>query len=159
MKSLFMFFLLLTVVSCASAPLATGPDIWQYDDDKFISFKESVELSWEYDDASIDYFEIDREKVEIEDDDLLVIKKLVEDADAKKLAEIERKYREKINYDNIVTRYPLKDERSFADKEEPLPAFGEICFYRLYAVDQPGSDKSGAIKSDPAELSVIILSK
>jgi len=133
------------------------PVLWQYDDDKFVSSKKKNELAWDYDNGKIDYFEIDREIVKIEEDDISEIFKLVKDKNDKKLIDIERKYRDKITYNKVVIKYVMEEKRGFIDKEMPLPTFGVICFYQVFAVVHPDRKKPNVIKSPPAELSVIIL--
>jgi hypothetical protein len=150
MKKLLTICLIPLIISCA-------PVLWQYDNDKWVSSKEKVELAWDYGEDKIDYFEIDREVVKIEKDDYEEIKNLVKDKNVKKLIDKENKYREKITYDKIVIRYPAAEKRSYIDKEKPLPTFGEICFYQVFSVVHPDPKKPKVIKSDPAVLSVIIL--
>lgn len=157
MKRLLMVCLMLLMVSCASVPLEHGSDMWQYDDDKFVSFKEQVKMSWEYDDPSIGCFEIDREIVKISDADIKNITKFVKDENEKELIKIENAYKDKIEFKDDAISYPAKDEREFIDIEKPLPNFGEICFYRLYAVENCAPQTTVPIKSDPVDLSVIIL--
>lgn len=152
MRKLLTIFLLPLIISCAGAP-------WKYDSDKWVSFKEKIELGWDYSDDKIDYFEIDREVVKIKDDDIKEIIKLVKEKNDKKLIEKENEYREKITYDKVVIRYQASEKRNFIDKEKPLPTFGEICFYQVFAVVHPDRKKPKVNKSPPAELSVILLPK
>ena len=159
MKNLFVLCLLLLIVSCASVPLERSPDMWQYDHDKFVSFKKQVKMSWEYDDPSIGCFEIDREVVKIRDADIKKITRLVKDENERELIKIENTYKDEISFKDDAISYPAKDEREFIDKEKPLPNFGYICFYRLYAIEKCGSEITAPIRSEPVDLSIIILSK
>lgn len=150
MKKLLTLCIIPLLISCS-------PTIWQYDNDKWISTKKKVELAWDYGEDKIDYFEVDREVVLINKDDIDEIKQLVKDKDVGELIVKENEYRNNIRYDKIVIRYPAAEERSYIDKEKPLPTFGQICFYQVCAVYHPDPKKREVIKSDLAELSVIIL--
>ena len=148
---------MLVFILFASIVWSFTPVLWQYDNDKFVSSKEKIELAWDYGNDKIDYFEIDREVVEIEKDDINEIIEWVKDKNIKKLIEKEKEYREAIDYNKVVIKYEAEEKRGFIDKEKPLPTFGSICFYRIFAVVHPDPEKPKRIKSDPAELSVIIL--
>ncbi|MEN8244279.1 MAG: hypothetical protein ABFS43_05210 [Thermodesulfobacteriota bacterium] len=158
MKSILTLCLLLLIASCASVPLEHGPDMWQYDDDKFVSFKRQVIMSWEYDDPTIGCFEVDREIKQLSKADIQKITKLVKDENEKELIKIVNTFKDETDFKDDAISYPAKDEREFIDQEKPLPEFGDICFYRLYAVENCDPQIT-PIRSDPAELSVIILPK
>jgi len=154
-KRLLMLCLMLLIASCASAPpLEHGSAMWQYDVDKFVSFKKQVVMSWEYDDPTIGCFEVDREMKPLSDADKIKIPQLVKDENKNELIKIVNAYQGDFKGD--VISYPAKDEREFKDQEE-LPKFEHICFYRLYALEKCDPEIKAPIRSDPAELSVIIL--
>ena len=156
MKRLLALCLMLLIASCASAPpVEHGQDMWQYDDDKFVSFKKQVVMTWEYDDPTIGCFEVDREMKPLRDADKITIPKLVKDENKKELIKIVNGYQGDFKGD--VISYPAKDEREFRDQEKPLPEFEHIYFYRLYALEKCDPEMENPIRSDPAELSVIIL--
>jgi hypothetical protein len=157
MKSLLIICLMLLIASCAPVPLAPGPAFWQYDDDKFVTFNEQVKMTWDYGNDKIDCFEIDREVVKLKNADINKITKFVKDKNKKELIEIANKYREQIIWKEDAIKYPSKDEREFIDIEEPLPKFKRIYFYQLLAVDKCGPKETDLTKSDPTELSVIII--
>lgn len=152
MKKLLTICLIPLIISCTKAS-------WQYDNDKWVSFKEKIELAWNYGEDKIDYFEIDRVVVKIRDDDINEIKKLVKEKNDKKLIEKENEYRQNITFDKVVIRHPVSEKRVYIDKEKPLPSFGEICFYQIFAVVDPDPKRPKVNKSPPAELSVILLPK
>lgn len=156
MKHLLTLSLMLLIASCASAPpLEHGPAMWQYDDDKFVSFKKQVVMSWEYDDPTIGCFEVDREMKPLSDADKVKIPKLVKDENKKELIKVVKAYQG--DFDGEVISYPAKDEREFRDLEKEPPKFEHIYFYRLYALEKCDPEIATPIRSDPAELSVIIL--
>lgn len=157
MKSLLTLCLMLLIASCASVPLEHSADMWQYDDDKFVSFKTPIIMSWEYDDPTIDCFEIDRECITMSDADIDNITKFMKDGNKREIIKIENKYKGPIEFKDDAINYPAKDEREFIDQEKPHPNFKSICFYRLFAVEKCGSQIATAIKSDPVDLSVMIL--
>ena len=160
--------ILLIAAACASAPpLEPTPDMWQYDDDKFISFKTPIVMSWEYDDPTIGCFEVDRIEKELDDPaEIDQIKAFVEEKNKKGIIKIEKKHRRKIleefknnpDFERNPIAYPAKDEREFKDMEAPSPKSGYLYLYRLYAVENCDPDVN-KIRSDPADLSVIILDK
>jgi len=158
MKNVLAIFSMLLIVSCATPPpLEPGSDIWQYDDDKFVSFKEGLTMSWEYDDPSIGCFEIDREFRKLSETDKQKITKFVKEKNEKKLIEIvNTRYKVK-KFEGDAIKYPAKDEREFTDKEIPLPKFGNIYYYRLYALEECDSQITTQIKSDHVDISVIIM--
>lgn len=161
MRSLLTLCLMLLIASCASVPVEPSSGMWQYDDDKFVSFKEELTMSWEYDDPSIGCFEIDREfreLSELSETDKQKITKFVKDENEKELIKIvNTTYKDKIKFDGDAIKYPAKDEREFTDKEFPPPKFGNIYFYRLYAVEECDSQITTPIRSDPVDISVIIM--
>ena len=144
------------MVSCASIPLEHSSDMWQYDDDKFVSFKTPINMSWEYDDPTIGCFEIDRECETMSKADIDKITKFMKDENKKELIELENKYKP-IKFKDDAISYPAKDEREFIDQEKPHPNFKYICFYRLFAVEKCGSQIATPLRSDPVDLSVMIL--
>jgi len=157
MKTLLMVCSMLLIASCASVPLEHGADMGQYDDDKFISFKTPIKMSWEYDDPTIGCFEIDRECVKMSDADIDKIAKFIKDENKKEIIKIENKYKGLIEFKDDAISYPAKDEREFIDQEKPQPNFKYICFYRLFAVEKCGSQIATPLRSDPVDLSVMIL--
>jgi hypothetical protein len=152
MKNLITICLIPLIISCVSKPTPDLPDHWEYSPGKYVGFKETVELAWDYDESEIDKFEIDREKLKLKDDDFKEIIKLIKEKKNDGLVEKEKILRENIKYDQKVTIYRPSDQRSYKDKEEPLPTFGDICFYQVRAW------KNG-IPSPYAELSIILVHK
>ena len=150
MKKLLTICLIPLIISCAEP-------CWQYDDDKWVSFKDKIELAWDYGEEKIDRFEINRVVVTINDDDISEIKKLVKEKNEKRLIEKENEYRKNKPFDDVVTRHIASEKRAYTDKEIRLSTFGEVCFYQILAVVQHGPNISR--KSRPAELSVILLPK
>lgn len=108
MKKFLSLFLVLFMASCASVPLEPTSDMWQYDDDKFVSFKKQVIMSWEYDDPTIGCFEVDREIRTLSNAEIDKIKELVNERNAKGIIEIETKYRSDIVFKDDVIAYILQ---------------------------------------------------
>jgi len=129
---------------------------WQYDSDKYVSFKEKVELSWEYGFDTIDYFEIDKEVVPIKNKDLKNIIRYAKEKNAKQLIRIENQHRKDIDFDKKYIKVESKDQRIFIDTETPASS-GEICYYQICAVVKTKNKKFGDLKSEPATLSIIRL--
>jgi len=153
-KKLIAICLILLINSCASERTQDLPDYWEYSPGKWVGFKEKVELAWDYDESKIDNFEIDREKLKIADYfDIKEIKKLIKEKKSDELIEKEKILREKIKWDDMVTKLRPSEERRFKDKEKPLPTFGEICFYRVTAL------KKDSPPSPHTELSIILVDK
>jgi len=154
MKKIIVICLILLINSCASVRATDLPEYWEYSPGKWVGFKEKVELAWDYDESKIDEFEIDREKLEIADYfDIKEIKKLIKERKSDELIEKEKILREKINWDDRVTKYRPSEERSFKDEEYPPPKFGQICFYQVSAL------KKGSPPSPHAEISIILVEK
>jgi len=133
------------------------PDYWEYSPGKYVAFKETVELAWDYDESEIDKFEINREKLYLKDkdkfkDEFKKIKKLIKKKKINELVEKEKVLREKIDWDNIINDFRPSEARSYKDKEEPLPTFGDICFYQVRAWKND-------LHSPYAELSIILVPK
>lgn len=158
-KSIVLLICLLPLIfSCTSK--TQPPDVWEYAPSKWVSFKKEIDLSWGYDNSKIDYFEIDREMVKLDDGDMKEIIQLVDDQNSKELLNKEKKYRDRVIYDNVVTKYPAKDLRSFKDKIKPRPTFGQIYFYQMRAVKHPQKGQPEVVlRSEPAAISVMIVRK
>ena len=160
MKKSILLLLCLLPLIFSFTPKPPSPDVWQYAPNKWVSFKKEITLSWGYDDSKIDYFEIDREMVKLDDGDMKEIIQLVDDQNSKALLNKEEKYRNKVTYDNIVTKYPAKDLRRFKDKIKPRPTFGQIFFYQMRAVKHPQKGQPEVVlRSEPASISVMIVRK
>ena len=65
MKKLTTICLIPLIISCVSTPKPVLPDYWEYSPGKYVAFKKTVELAWDYDESEIDKFEIDREKLKL----------------------------------------------------------------------------------------------
>lgn len=156
MKKVIKISLISVVLLIAAVASSYSQGSWQYDSDKYVSFKEKIELSWEYGIDEIDYFLIDIEVVEIKKEKLKKIIALVKGKESKKIIELENDFRKDIVYkDHIEIREP-KEKRAFIDKVTPTQS-GVICFYQIYAVEETGNEKFPILKSQPAELSIIRL--
>lgn len=144
LASLFIFF--------CSDQMAALPDYWEYAPGKWIAFKDNIELEWKYDESKIDTFKIDKSSVTLTDDDIKEIIRLIRKKDVDGLIAKEASLRTKLNFNEKIENYNSADEMNYKDKKEPIPAFGEICFYNVSAVKKYAT-------SLPAGLSVILLDR
>ncbi len=156
MKKALKISLISVFFIVAVATSSYSQQSWQYDSDKYVSFKEKIELSWEYEFDEIDYFEMDIEVVEIEKAELPNIIQLIKNKASKKLIQIENKYRKLIDFDKKYVKKEPKDKRIFIDTITPSRS-GIICFYQVYAVVETKNKKFRVFKSEPAELSIMRL--
>ena len=152
-------------ISCSSNQTAEIPDYWEYSPEKWIAFKESIELEWIHDKVDVDRFEIERATVKLEDSEVQEIFKYVKDKNVEMLIKKEGllKNREnkdvkegllknRENKDVMVVSFNAIEDLSYKDTKKPMPTFGEACFYQVRAMKDSDA-------SEPAEISVILLSK
>jgi hypothetical protein len=89
--------------------------------------------------------------VELKDDDIKELMKLIKKKNVDGLVAKEISLRSKMTFDNKITTYITSEKMNYIDKNEP-PTFGIICLYQISAV-------KGNSTSFPAGLSVILLDR
>ena len=152
MKTLSAIFIALFIFGCNSDPTTTLPVYWEYSPGKWISSNEDFELEWDHNKKNIEQFEITRMRLKLEETDIREIKKLIKKQNIDGLIRIENQFRKRISFNQKAVVLKPSKEMSFKDTKKPTPTFDEFCFYQVRALK--GNDSS-----NPAELSVILLSK
>jgi hypothetical protein len=156
LKRVLKISLVSVTILLVAVSISYSESFWQYDSDKYVSFKEKIELSWEYGIDEIDYFLMDIEVVDIKTAKLKRIIELVKGKESKQLIKLENEFRKDIVYEDHIEIKEPKDKRSFIDKATPTQS-GVICFYQIYAIEETGNKKFPILKSPPAEISIIRL--
>lgn len=152
MKKLIAVCLASLFIFCCSDQMATLPDYWEYAPGKWIAFKDNIELEWKYDDSKIDKFKIDKSTVALTDNDIKAIIRLIRKKDMDGLIAKEASLRTKLNFNEKMENFNSAAEMNYKDKKEPIPAFGEVCFYNVSAIKKYAT-------SLPAGLSVMLLDR
>ncbi len=141
----------LIICSCTDR-MAGLPEYWEYSPGKWVSFKETIELKWSYDNSEDVSFQISRVNVKLTSSDIKEIKKLIIKTNIDGLLAKENSLRRKINFNELLENYKSVQGLNFKDRREPIPAFDEMIIYNVKAV------KNNKI-SLPAVLSVLFIDK
>jgi hypothetical protein len=151
-KTILYISIFAFTISCSPNQTVELPDYWEYSPGKWIAFKETIELEWIHDKVDVDRFEIERATVKLEDSEVQEIFKYVKDKNVEMLIKKEGLIKNRENKDVMVVSFNAIEDLSYEDTKKPMPIFGEACFYQVRAMKDSDA-------SEPAEISVILLSK
>lgn len=152
MKKFFIGMIcVLMLVGCTSR-IKELPDCWEYFPGKWICFKEVINLEWHYDNAKDVKFQISKVKIQVSDEDIKEIKKLVNKNNVEGLISKERMLRKAANYNQEFKPVKTVGSLNVKDSRDPSPTFNELIIYNVKALKHTKM-------SNPAALSVFIIDR
>lgn len=145
-------FLALLIIVCCTDPIKDHPVCWEYSPGKWVAFKTGIEIEWGYDETNIDKFKIEIGKIKLSTADILSIKSLIHRKNINGLIEKENSLRNEINFNKKIVSFQSSTKINFKDTDDQKPAFGEIRFYQVTAMEN-------FTTSLPAGLSVMLIDR
>jgi len=141
----------LMLVGCTNQ-IKELPDCWEYFPGKWICFKEVINLEWHYDNAEDVKFQISKVKIQVSDEDIKEIKKLIKKNNVEGLISKERMLRKTANNNQEFKSVNTIGSLNFKDSSNPSPTFNELIIYNVNAL-------KNTEMSNPATLSVFIIDR